>query len=121
MLHAGDWLRVRPLPPGIHVLTARDIDDMADSRLAYALGWLNRRSYSTAAECLEALQQLCSQTGNGSPAICIRGKKGGTVSSSLIALRQPLFRSNYLHAQGPPDRTPYGDCSALFEELQRCF
>src|ERR1700731_1399965 len=23
VIHAGDWLRVRPLPPGIHVLTAR--------------------------------------------------------------------------------------------------
>jgi uncharacterized protein with NRDE domain len=118
VLHAGDWLRVRPLPPGIHALAARDIDDTADPRLAHALSWLNQRSYSAATQCLEALQALCSQSGNGSPAMCLRGKNGGTVSSSLIAVRRPLVRSTYLHAQGPPDRTPYADYSALFKQLQ---
>jgi uncharacterized protein with NRDE domain len=119
VLHGGDWLRVRPLPPGIHALTARDIDDTADPRLAHALAWLNQRSYGTAEQCLKALQLLCSQTGNGSPAMCIRGKKGGTVSSSLIAVRWPLVLSTYRHAQGPPDRTPYSDYSTLFEQLTR--
>ena len=41
----------------------------------------------------------------------------GTVSSSLIALRRSLAHSVYLHAQGPPDRTPYEDCSALLRQL----
>src|SRR5947209_4868052 len=27
VLHAGDWLRVRPLPPGLHVLTNRDVNE----------------------------------------------------------------------------------------------
>jgi uncharacterized protein with NRDE domain len=121
VLHAGDWLRVRPLPPGIHVLTARDIDDTADPRLAHARGWLNQRSYATARQCLDALQELCAQTEDGGPAMCIRGKTGGTVSSSLLALRQPLVRSTYLHAQGPPDRTPYADYSGLFEKMISAF
>src|SRR5262245_12359164 len=29
-IHAGDWLRVRPLPPGIHVLTGHDVNDGSD-------------------------------------------------------------------------------------------
>ena len=40
VLHAGDWLRVRPLPPGLHVLTHRDVNDVNDRRLAHALAWL---------------------------------------------------------------------------------
>ena len=36
VLQAGDWLRVRFLPPGIHVLTAHDVNDASDPRLGYA-------------------------------------------------------------------------------------
>ena len=43
VIQAGDWLRVTPLPPGIHVLTNRDVNDASDPRLNYALDWLNRR------------------------------------------------------------------------------
>src|SRR5439155_7776802 len=45
VLHGGDWLRIRPLPPGLHVLTARDVNDGSDRRLGYALGWLSARPY----------------------------------------------------------------------------
>ena len=41
----------------------------------------------------------------------------GTVSSSVIALRGSLRDSVYRHAQGPPDRTPYRDCSHLLKEI----
>lgn len=117
ILHAGDWLRVRPLPPGLHVLTANDVNDASDRRLGHALWWLGQRSYGNAADCLAVLRELCGQTGNGDPPICLHGEKGGTVSSSLIALRNPLGQSTWLHAQGPPDRTPFGDLSFLFRQL----
>jgi hypothetical protein len=64
-----------------------------------------------------ALKELCGQTGGNDPPICLRGERGGTVSSSIVALRTPLSRSTYLHAQGPPDCTPYVDYSALLAEL----
>jgi uncharacterized protein with NRDE domain len=118
ILHAGDWLRVRPVPPGIHVLTAHDANDASDRRLGHALWWLSQRAYSNGGECVSALQELCAQAGGGGdPPMCLRGDKGGTVSSSVIALRCPLGRSTYLHAQGPPDVTPYADFSALLLEL----
>jgi uncharacterized protein with NRDE domain len=117
VLHSGDWLRVRPLPPGIHVLTAHDVNDESDRRLGHSLWWLHQRGYTMAKDCIDALKELCAQPGNGDPPICLRGKKGGTVSSSIVALRFPLERSIYLHAQGPPDRTPYKDFSALMAEL----
>jgi uncharacterized protein with NRDE domain len=119
IVHGGDWLRIRPLPPGLHVLTSRDVNDASDPRLGYALWWLSQRSYAAGQECLLALEELCAQKGNGAPPICLEGEESGTVSSSLVALRQPLVGSSYLHAQGPPDRTPYTDYSTLLEQLFR--
>src|SRR2546422_1072230 len=118
VLHSGDWLRVRPLPPGIHVLTAHDVNDESDRRIGHALWWLSQRDYRKAADCVEALKALCAQPGNGDPPMCVHGKNGGTVSSSIVVLRSPLSRSIYLHAQGPPDRTPYADFSGLMKELE---
>jgi hypothetical protein len=118
VIHAGDWLRVRPLPPGIHVLTAHDVNDLADARIAHSLSWLSQRSFAGVPDCLAAMRQLCGQTGNGGPPICLRGKLGGTVSSTLVAIRQPLDQSTYLHCQGPPDRGSYTDYSRLLAELE---
>jgi hypothetical protein len=117
VLLAGDWLRVRPLPPGLHVLTAHDVNDASDRRLGHALWWLSQRGYGSAADCLTALQALCAQPGNGDPPICLHGPDGGTVSSSIVALRPALARSTYLHAQGPPDRTPYADYSHSLHQI----
>jgi len=119
VLHGGDWLRIRPLPPGLHVLTARDVNDGSDRRLGYALGWLSARPYATADQCVAALTELCAQTGDGAPPMCLHGEQGGTVSSSIVALRAPLASSTYLHAQGPPDRTPYADYSHLLRQLTK--
>jgi uncharacterized protein with NRDE domain len=117
VLHAGDWLRVRPLPAGVHVLTSHDVNDASDPRLSHALNWLAGRHYSRAEECVAALQELCGQSGNGGPPICLHGEKSGTVSSSIVALRSPTARSLYFHAQGPPDRTPYTDVSPLLAAI----
>jgi uncharacterized protein with NRDE domain len=117
VLQASDWLRVRPLPPGLHVLTAHDVNDMSDPRLAYALRWLEQRQSRLADEALAALEELCAQSGNGGPPICLHGNQGGTVSSSLIALAWSTERSVYRHAQGPPDRIPYADFSHLLHQV----
>jgi uncharacterized protein with NRDE domain len=117
VLHAADWLRVRPLPAGIHVLTASDVNDGSDRRLGHAQWWLQQRPYGDARDGMAALKELCAQRGNGDPAICHHGRDRGTVSSSIVVLRPSLADSVYLHAQGPPDRTPYQDYSALLRSL----
>jgi hypothetical protein len=117
VLHGGDWLRVQPLPPGLHVLTNRDVNSVSDPRLAYAAWWLGQHEYYSGADCLNALRRLCGQTGQDGPPMCLHGEEGGTVSSSLIALRRSLHDSTYLHAQGPPDRTPYTDYSRLLRQI----
>jgi hypothetical protein len=117
VVHGADWLRVQPLPPGLHILTNRDVNSLADPRLAYAAWWLGQQGCTKAKDCLHALGRLCGQTGGSGPPICLHGPDGGTVSSSLIALRWSLADSTYLHAQGAPDRTPYEDCSNLLRQI----
>jgi len=113
VLEAGERLRIRPLQPGIHVLTNGDVDDPNDSRVKYALDWLHRRPYDSAADCVQALRDLCAQHEPDHPPICFRRSERGTVSSSIFVLRRSLTDSTYLHAQGPPCETPYTDCSDL--------
>jgi uncharacterized protein with NRDE domain len=119
VLEGADWLRVRPLPPGLHVLTNRDVNDASDVRAGYALWWLGQGRYAVAGQCVEALQELCRQRGDDRPPMCLHGPDRGTVSSTVVALRASLARSTYLHAQGPPDAVPYTDYSGLLRELDR--
>ena len=117
VLHGGDWLRVRPLPPGLHVLTAHDVNDASDRRIGHALWWLGQRGYANGEDCVTALKELCGQPGNGDPPMCLHGKTGGTLSSSVIMVNNTPARSKYLHAQGPPDKTPYADYSHLLKQV----
>jgi uncharacterized protein with NRDE domain len=117
VIQAGDWLRIRPLPPGLHVLTNRDINEASDFRVQHALSWLSRRHYASARECVQELRQLCAQHEPEDPPMCFHERERGTVSSSIVALRGALTDSTYLHAQGPPDRTPYADYSHLLHNL----
>jgi uncharacterized protein with NRDE domain len=118
VLEGAEWLRVRPLPPGLHVLTNRDINDGTDPRVLYALDWLGERDYPTAEHCVRTLQMLCTQgDSDRHPPVCLHGDGRGTVSGAIVAVRQPLSRSTYLHAQGSPDRVPFEDRSALVRQL----
>jgi uncharacterized protein with NRDE domain len=117
VIHAGDWLRVRPLPPGVHVLTNRDVNDASDPRLNHALHWLSAGRFLNADQCVQALRQLCAQHEPDDPPMCFREEDRGTVSSSSVALRSSLARSTYWHAQGSPDRTTYVDYSPLLRDL----
>ena len=92
-------------------------DVEAQILLAHALGWLYRQPYAKADDCLKALRQICANSGEDGPPICLHGPDRGTVSSSLLALRKPLSRSTYFHAQGSPDQTPYADLSHLLVQL----
>lgn len=121
VVEAGDRLHVRPLPPGIHVLTNSDTNDPNDPRLQYALDWLKRRPYDSAGDCVRALRELCAQHEPDHPPICFRHRERGTVSSSIIALRREETGSTYLHAQGPPCTTPYADCSHLLSAIGNTF
>jgi uncharacterized protein with NRDE domain len=117
VLHGGDWLRVRPLPPGIHVLANSDVNDPADPRVAHALAWLGERPLRTKEQAVAALKELCASREPADAPICFRDEARGTVSSSVLALPVPLESGIYLHSQGSPDATPYRDVSHLLRQL----
>ncbi|GIW79433.1 MAG: hypothetical protein KatS3mg105_1240 [Gemmatales bacterium] len=101
VIHAGDWLRVRTLPPGIHAISSNDVNDASDGRIAYALGRLSPSKGTSLKDYIRTLQALCGET-ECQPPICWRDAERGTVCSSIVALKKDLARSLYLHADGPP-------------------
>jgi hypothetical protein len=119
VLHGGEWLRVHPLPPGLHILTNGDINDERDPRIRRAADLLAARPRSSPLDWVNALQEVCAYTGPEPPAICWRDADRGTVSSSIVAVSEQADASLYLHAQGPPDRVPYQDYSDLLREIRR--
>lgn len=119
------WLRadgsarvaVHPIAPGLHMLSALDLDDPASPRI---------RAYRSRFAALAPPRPedrdwgawprlLGDRGGTGSdgeemPAMCFARADGfGTVSSSLIALGAPENPrpSAWLFAAGPPDRTAF--------------
>ena len=111
----SEWLRATPLVTGAHVITSGDPDDPADRRGARAMEWLARQRLYDTDSWLEAFPSLCGDHGQpaGEAPICLHRDGGGTVSSSLVAVRYRLAGSTYLHADGPPCTTPYRDYSTL--------
>lgn len=117
IFHYGDWLRIKPLPPGVHVVTNSDVNDGADERVSFVANRLVDANHDRAKDWLTTLRELCRYTGGDGPAICFHGEYRGTVSSTLIALPAHVSETRYWHAFGPPDRTPYEDYSHLFRQI----
>jgi uncharacterized protein with NRDE domain len=114
VLHGGDWLRVRPLPPGVHVLANADVDDEADPRTVFARAWLTGVALERADDCVAASRRLLALAEPPARPICLRLPERGTVSSSILVLGPP---NALWHAQGTPDRTPFVDVSPLLREI----
>lgn len=117
IIHGGDWLRVRSLAPGIHIMTNGDVNDVFDERVRMISESLQRDPPRTSGEALTQLQQLTSRTSPPTP-ICLNGHDRGTVASTLVAMGSRPRRGRLLHAAGPPDRTAYADRTALLWELE---
>lgn len=108
----GGAIRSAPIPEGLSMITAHDLNDDASPRIRH-----NKPLFEAAAPPdpetgdWTAWQALISG-GEGESAMTIHKDNGfGTVSSSLLALPDPLrhdVKPRWLFAPGPPDRAPYG-------------
>ena len=116
--HAGDGpIRVHPIPPGLHLLSATDLDDPGHPRIAHnGPRFLAADAPRPAADDWAAWKTLLAGThypeslGPEAAMVVARPDGFGTRSSALIAL--PAFPSRttpprWLHAEGRPDRTPF--------------
>jgi uncharacterized protein with NRDE domain len=120
VVHAGELLRSSPLPVGIHVVTASDLNDPADRRIVRARDWLTDIEAWGIEEWLAELPRVCRDHGRGpEPPLCLHLDGHGTVSSSIIALAEQRHDSRWLHSQGPPCSSPFVDCSHLLGQLFR--
>jgi uncharacterized protein with NRDE domain len=114
--HGGEGpIAMRPIPVGLHLLSATELDDLHDPRIAH-----NRPRFLAAA-CPRpeagdwvAWQQLLADAdyppGLGPEAAMLQDRPDGfgTRSSALLALSaDPGSRPHWLHAEGRPDRAAF--------------
>ncbi len=116
IVHAGDWLRIRSLAPGYHVVTNGDINDPIDPRIQWTLEQLHAAAPSNQEDAMAVLKRIAQHAEPPAP-ICLHGDDRGTVAGTLLALNETSRSSQLLHAQGSPDRVEYVDRTDLLWEL----
>ena len=117
IVHAGDWLRMRSLAPGLHLLTNGDVNDDMDERIRWSTNRLLESSIRNVDDALDSLRAVASSSEQPTP-ICLHGPDRGTVASTLLALHERPRRSRLFHSVGAPDQTPYADRTDLLWELE---
>ena len=110
-------MRVDPLPEGVHVLTNAAPGDPEEPRRAEVLRLLGVEGPAEE-KSVEDLQLILSRHAPvPERSVCLHRPMFGTRSASLIGMggkRAPL----YLHAEGPPCRTPFRDLSPKRSECR---
>lgn len=116
--HGGDGeIRVHPIPPGLHMLSATELDDPGYPRIRSHLDRFRAALVPDPQQgdweewkCLLA-SRACPVHADPTSAMNLDLPNGfGTVSSALIAV--PAYSAIasspfWLHAEGPPDRAPF--------------
>ncbi len=115
--HDGAGIEVLEVPPGLHMLTARELDDSEDPRIRHYLPRFREAEIpdpeSSAWDGWRALLASRVPAPDQGPgaAMCFELESGfGTLTSSLIAIpAYPGFGSKplWLFAPGPPDREEF--------------
>ena len=115
--HDGEEIRLQEVSPGLHMLTARELDDPEDPRIRHYLPRFQeaRVPDPETDEWNEWMTLLGSRSvvpeNDPRAAMCFELESGfATLSSSLIAIPvHPGFgaRPRWLFAAGPADRTPF--------------
>jgi uncharacterized protein with NRDE domain len=117
VVHGGDWLRMRSLAPGFHLLTNGDVNDPADERINWINEQLHEAGPRTSEEVLSTLRRIAAHAGPPIP-VCLHECDRGTVASTLLCLGEQKRQGRLLHANGPPDQIPYVDHTDLLWELE---
>jgi Transport and Golgi organisation 2 len=98
---------IRPLPAGVHMVTAHDPDDMASPRAARHLPRFRLARAPEPADWQEWRAILADGSGPRSAQLNVRPSGGfGTVCSAFLAL-PAAGPPHWLFAAGPPDVAPF--------------
>ena len=110
-----------PVPPGISLVTAHDLNDLESGRIRtylprFRMAPLPEPSKNRWKSWITLLAaRECDNRAGPTSAMTIVGKDGfGTVSSTLIALPSPRQKTApiFRFADGRPDKTPFKDIAA---------
>jgi uncharacterized protein with NRDE domain len=105
--------------PGVNVLTNEGGNVESDPKVQLVQGLLAKVP-QTAEDVVLSLQSAlrAHASGTGGVGLCIHGAKGGTVSSTILALSDTDPGENILlYADGPPCTTPYRDYGDAIRRL----
>ena len=112
--HAGDGpIGVLPVPEGVSMIEASELNDPASPRITRFYQSFGADLPDPSAQDWSGWQLLLGTAArpgrDPAEGLCIQRDDGyGTVSSSLLAMAaDPGQQPIWLHAEGPPDRTPF--------------
>ncbi len=113
----GRELRVRPLGPGVHMLTGRELDDPACPRIRRHLPLFRTAAppEPEAPACSDWRLLLAAHVAAGDDprhGMCLHGEDFGTLSASLLLVDRD-GRALWHFAAGPPCRTAFRPVAAL--------
>ena len=105
--------------PSLHLLADTDVNDPMHPRIQHALPLLQDlpEDWPTLRDMLESVVAAHNEELIPPARTCIHGERAGTLSSSVIALRdRSLSEARFHFADRSPCSKPYTDLSAQFSD-----
>jgi hypothetical protein len=119
VVHGGDKVEIVELDPGLHVVSAGDVDDPRDERQQFVRRMLTLQTLDSSVAFLAVASRVFSRKpdNEGRRGVVTLGNEFGTVSSTLLSLPRKIQHASYQYTPGPPCDYPYDDLSALLRQV----
>jgi hypothetical protein len=119
VVHGSDDPEVIELTEGLTIVSGGDINDPRDERAKLAKRLLTLQMLDSAVKFLAVSSKAFARppAAPDRPGMVIRGKEGGTVSSTLIALGKKPRDAIFQYASGSPDESRYEDYSPMLRDI----
>ncbi len=119
VIYGGDEIEVEKLTPGLHLLSARRLDDYYDPKQEFVRRLLTLQRLDSAVSFLAVASRTFSRKADetGKRGVVIQDLEFGTVSSMLLSLTERTQKSIMQFAAGPPSEKPFEDVSALLRQV----
>ena len=119
MVYGGHRVEVAELKPGLHTLSAGNLDDPNDERHDFIRRMLTLHTLDSAVTFLAVASRAFSRKidAEGRRGVVLTGGELGTVSSTLLSLPRKIQQSILQYSDGPPSDRPYEDLSALLRQV----
>lgn len=118
VVEAGDVLISTRLENGLHLIANGALNAADDLRIQRARRELSDDIPPDTDTWFREAMRVCRLRAEGTePPILLAGADHGTVSSTVLGIASHLEHSRFWYSPGPPDKTPYGDCTPLLRQL----